>query len=516
MRVGRSQPRSYHEPSMNSKDSSTVLTSNLLTNIDLIMQVIGHNADVVLREFCIANSMCNAAIIYIQGIVDIDLINQYILHPLMNGDAKIVERKEDEEAIDYALLKNNVVRTVIGLGEINEATMLDECIQSILSGKTILLIDGMEGSLVLGTSGGKSRSIEEPVTESVVRGSREGFVEEIGTNIAILRRHVKNPNLTVLFYTIGRQTRRDLALVYIKSIANETLVEEVKRRIEQIDIDDAPESGSIEQLIEDNPWSPFPQLQSTERPDKVISALLEGRVGIMLEGTPFSLLAPVTFPMLLQAPEDYYERWLVGSLIRVLRYFLVFLGLFLPSLYIALVSYHQGLIPSKLAISITSSREGVPFPTIIEALLMEITIEILREAGIRLPKPIGQAVGIVGGLVIGQSAVSAGIVSPIMVIVVSVTAISSFALPNYSGGISLRILRFGMMLAASVLGLYGIVLAFLLICCHVVRLKSFGVNYAGAFVNTRVSDLKDTIIRFPLFMMKLRPKMLRTKDKSRM
>ncbi|MET3290869.1 UNVERIFIED_CONTAM: spore germination protein [Brevibacillus sp. OAP136] len=503
-------------PDMYALSSETSLTSSLPANIELIMGVIGHSGDIVLRELCILHSPCNAALVYIHGIVDTELINDYVLSPLMHGKIEVAEHSEYGVDIDYARLKNIVASSVIGLCEVKDVSLLEECIENILSGKTVLLIDGIEGCMVLGTSGGKSRSIEEPVTESVVRGPREGFVEDIGTNLAIVRKLVKNPNLTVLFYRVGRQTRRELAVVFLKNIANETLVEEVMRRIEQIDIDDAPESGSIEQLIEDNPWSPFPQLQNTERPDKVVSALLEGRVGILLDGTPFTLLAPVTFPMLLEAPEDYYERWLVGSLIRILRYLLVFMGLFLPSLYIALVSYHQGLIPSKLAISITSSREGVPFPTIIEALLMEVTIEILREAGIRLPKPIGQAVGIVGGLVIGQSAVSAGIVSPIMVIVVSVTAISSFALPNYSGGISLRILRFGMMLAASILGLYGIVLAFLLICCHVVRLKSFGVNYAGAFVHTHVSDLKDTFIRFPLFLMKLRPKLLRPKDKRRM
>ncbi|MGR6012934.1 spore germination protein [Bacillus paranthracis] len=231
--------------------------------------------------------------------------------------------------------------------------------------------------------------------------------------------------------------------------------------MQKIDIDSVLESGYIEQLIEDNYLSPFPQIQNTERPDRVISALMEGRVAILLDGTPFVLIAPVTFSMLLQSPEDYYERWLPGTLLRLLRFMTAFVSLFAPALYISFISFHPGLIPTKLAISIIGSREGVPFPALIEALIMEIAIEVLREAGLRLPKPIGPAMGIVGGLIIGQAAVGAGIVSPIMVIVVAVTAISSFTIPQYSVGITLRILRFVAMFCAAIFGLYGVILFFL-------------------------------------------------------
>ena len=235
----------------------------------------------------------------------------------------------------------------------------------------------------------------------------------------------------------------------MKEIADSELVEEVKRRIQKIDIDNVPESGYVEQLIEDNYFSLFAQVQSTERPDRVIAALMEGRVAILLDGTPFALIAPVTFSMMMQSPEDYYERWISGTLIRLLRFGAAIIALFTPALYISFISFHPGLIPTKLAISIIGGRIGVPFPAIIEALLMEVAIEILREAGLRLPKPIGSAMGIVGGLIIGQAAVEAGIVSPIMVIVVAATAISSFVLSHYSTSIPLRILRFiGMFCAA--------------------------------------------------------------------
>jgi spore germination protein len=298
-------------------------------------------------------------------------------------------------------------------------------------------------------------------------------------------------------------------------IVNDELLEEVKARIEKIKIDAVPGSGYIEQLIEDNFLSPFPQLQNTERPDRVMSALMEGRVAILLDGSPFALIVPVTFHMLLQSPEDYYERWIAGSLIRVLRYFSSFVSLLAPSMYIAFISFHQGSIPTKLTFSIAATREGVPFPPLIEALFMEIAIEVLREAGLRLPKPIGQSLGIVGGLVIGEAAVQAGIVSPIMVIVVAVTAISSFTLPQYNVGIALRMLRFIGMLFASVFGLYGVVLFFLLLCSHLVRLKSFGVPYVSPAVPYSPSDWKDLIIRLPISMMKRRPQLLHPKDSIR-
>ncbi|MGE5703582.1 MAG: spore germination protein [Clostridia bacterium] len=484
------------------------MTYDLDENVEQILQTIGHNPDVICRDLVLAQTNIRATILYIKYLINKDTLNNAVLKPLL--EYPFPRELQPEEIPDLLLMR------VLQLGDIRVASTHDECVDGILSGNALLFVEGNNVCILLAINAAESRNITEPITESVVRGSREGFVENLETNLTLLRKQVKNPALTIVNYKIGRQTRRNLVVVYLRNIANPSLIEEVKQRIERIDIDDALESGFIEQLIEDDHWSPFPQVQNTERPDKVISAMLEGRVAILLDGTPFSLLVPVTFNMLLQSVDDYTERWYAATLIRIMRYGIIFLALFLPALYIALVSYHQGLIPTKLAISMTASREGVPFPTLIEALIMEVTIEILREAGIRLPKPIGQAVGIVGGLVIGQSAVQAGIVSPIMVIVVAVTAISSFAIPQYSGAIALRLLRFGLMFAAALLGLYGVVLAFLLICGHMVSLKSFGVNYMGIFVMLKLGDLKDSIVKVPYFMMKTRPLLLKPLNKKRM
>jgi spore germination protein len=331
----------------------------------------------------------------------------------------------------------------------------------------------------------------------------------------VLRRYGSNQSLFIQKYEVGTRIKKDLVIAYIYDIANPEIVAEVQKRIEKLDVDAMLESGYVEQLIEDDQLSPFQQVQNTERPDRVIGALLEGRVAILLDGTPFALIVPTTFSMLLQSPEDYYERWIPGTFLRMLRFLAAMIALLAPALYISFISFHPGLIPTKLALTIIETRKGVPFPSIIEALIMETAIEILREAGIRLPKPIGPAMGIVGGLIIGDAAVQAGIVSPFLVIVVAVTAISSFSIPTYSAGITLRILRFIGMFSAAILGLYGVVLFILLLCSHLARLQSFGVPYVSPSVPYRLSDWKDFLIRAPMSMMKKRPYMMKPQDQDR-
>jgi len=291
---------------------------------------------------------------------------------------------------------------------------------------------------------------------------------------------------------------------------------EIERRVLSIDMDDAEGSGYIEQWIADSFLTPFPLIINTERPDKVSAALLQGKAALLVDGTPFQLIMPMTFASMLRSPEDYYEHWLIASLIRVLRLIAAFASTFMPALYIALVEFHHGMIPSKLAFSIAGTREGVPFPAVVEAFIMEGTLELLREAGLRLPKPIGQTIGIVGGLVIGEAAVSAGIVSPIMVIIVAVTAISSFTLPSYAFSISLRMLRFAVMLAAAVFGLYGIILAYIMINIHLVNLTSFGVPYSAPFAPFFARDWKDLIVRMPPMELDKRPQVNQPADPDRL
>lgn len=488
-------------------------TGDFTLDLELIKQEISDNSDVHVREFTIGRTGIRSAIIFVEGLSDKDLIDKHIMKSLMVDFFN--EFKLEPSYLKGTIPKEFIKNQILSISEVKEVNHIKELIAKILTGMTALLIDGLSDAFILGTTKANKRNIEEPVSEALVRGPRVGFTEILTDNTALLRRHGENVNLSLIKFQIGKRAKKELAIAYMKEIADPELVEEVKKRIQKIDIDHVPESGYVEQLIEDNYLSPFPQVQSTERPDRVISALMEGRVAILLDGTPFALIVPVTFSMLLQSPEDYYERWFPGSLFRLLRFGAALITLFAPSLYISFISFHPGLIPSKLAISITGTREGVPFPSLIEALLMEIAIEILREAGLRLPKPIGPAMGIVGGLIIGEAAVQAGIVSNIMVIVVAITAISSFVIPSYSAGIPLRILRFVAMFAAAFFGLYGVILFFLLLCSHLVKLKSFGVPYTSPAVPYRLSDLKDLMVRMPIQMMKRRPKMMHPKDQFR-
>ncbi|WP_209122702.1 spore germination protein [Alkalihalobacillus sp. BA299] len=484
-------------------------TGDLTLDLELVRQEIGHNSDVHFREFNIGHTGIRAAIFFVSGLADIDLIDKHIMKSLMLDLSD--EEKQVQGTISLDFIKNHV----LSISQLNEVENIKDLVSEVLIGSTALLIDGSSDVLVLGTMKGKTRDIQEPASEESVRGPRIGFNENLSDNTALLRRNGKNENLSITKFQVGKRTKKELIIAYIKDVADPELVEEVKKRIRKLDIDNVLESGYVEQLIEDNYLSPFQQVQNTERPDRVMGALMEGRVAILLDGSPFALIVPVTFSMLLQSPEDYYDRWIPGTVIRLLRFFTALVSLLGPAMYISFISFHQGLIPTNLAISIAGTREGVPFPSIIEALIMEIAIEILREAGLRLPKPIGPAMGIVGGLIIGEAAVQAGIVSPVMVIVVAVTAISSFTIPQYSAGITLRILRFVAMFSAAVFGLYGVILFLLLLMSHLVKLKSFGVSYVSPAVPYRVSDWKDFMVRMPLQMMKRRPKMMHTIDSIR-
>nr|WP_318153044.1 spore germination protein [Metabacillus arenae] len=494
------------------EDFSLQLFLSLDENLHNIEKMLDNPSDLIIREFTVGNTNHRCAIVYIAGLSDKMVIDQDIIKNIQM-EFKVSEK---EEIVEAHALVNQLQSKVLSIGKVKRTQSLDKVSYAILNGDSVLFVDGTDEVLIMGSEGWKNRSIEEPISEALIRGPRDGFIENLHTNTVLIRRRIRDPNLRFKSYQVGRRSKQDLVVAYIDGIVNPHIVEEVNLRLKSIDLDDVPESGYIEQWIEDNFLSPFPQIAHTERPDKVVSALMQGKVAILLDGTPFVLLAPLTFGNTLQSPEDYYERWLVGSLIRMLRYLGAFIAVFLPSLYIALVSFHPGLIPSKLAFSIAATREGVPFPAYMEAFLMEVTMEILREAGIRLPKPIGQTIGIVGGLVIGEAAVAAGIISPIMVIVVAVTAVSSFSMPSYSTALAFRMLRFGFMGAAAFFGLYGIILLYIVVNIHLVNLKSLGLPYTTPFAPNFFQDWKDLVVRSPITMLSKRPQYLQTDDKERM
>lgn len=486
-------------------DFKITISKSITFNLTNLKNMLDTPDDLKIRKLKLGKAEIDCAIVFIEGIVDGTSIQQNILNNLESVDEANYPG-EPTKLMDFIYWK------LLSVSEIEHVNTLDELSFALLSGCSIIYIDGLDKVLTINTSGGQDRSLTEPVTETLIRGPRRGFIENIRINLGMVRKGIKDPNLRIKTYQSGRRTKKNIAVVYIDGIIHPDIVKEVDRRLKSIDIDNAPESGYIEEMIEDNFLSPFPQMLNTERPDKAITAILQGKLAIFLDGTPFALLAPMNFSDVLQSPEDYYERWTIGSLLRLLRYLGAFISIFLPSLYIALITHHPGMIPSKLVFSIAATREGVPFTAIVEALLMVITMELLQEAGARLPQTIGQTIGIVGGLVIGDAAVQAGFVSPIMVIVIAITAIANFTIPAYSVAIGFRIIRFGFMFAAALYGLFGVVLVYIMINIHFVNLKSFGVPYSAPFAPFFLSDWNDTIFRLPITTMKTRPVLLDTED----
>ncbi|WP_028782245.1 spore germination protein [Thalassobacillus devorans] len=479
------------------------IESSLDKNIESIKQMLGDPQDLVIRELTVGANNIKGAMVYISGLIDKELVNNNILKTIQMN-----LKHFDTDPLD------NICQEVIAITDINKVTTLDKVSYAILSGSTAFYLEGYTTVLVMGAAGGESRSIEEPPSEALLRGPREGFVEKIDTNMALVRRDIRDPNLRFKTYEVGRRSKQKVVVCYVDGIVDPALVEEINRRLKSIDTDYAMDSGQIEQWIEDSFLSPFPQMNDTERPDRVSTSLLAGKVAILVEGTPFAIVAPTTIADALSSMEDYNHRWLTGTIIRFLRYLSAFIAMFLPSLYIALVSYHPEMLPTHLVFSIAASREGVPFPSVVEALAMAITFELLHEAGVRLPKLIGSTIGIVGGLVIGEAAVSAGVVSPIMVIITALTAIASFTTPQYSVALAFRTIRFVFMIAAAVFGLYGIILVYIMVNIHLVNLKSFGVPYSVPFGPVFFKDWKDMVIRAPIMMLTRRPAYMKTNDEK--
>lgn len=425
------------------------------------------------------------------------LVFYYMYLSEMNDEDKIKEAIETLLQEEDTLTLDTVAKR---LDKINARPVFTskEAVISILRGKCAVFINGLDSVYILSTGKREKRSVNEPTSEKVVRGPKIAFIEDSDTNIAMIRQRTNHPKLKTKKVPIGENKLKYATVMYIDDKADPSVVSDVVKRLSKVKMDDIQDSGTLEELIEDNKYSPFPQIQNTERPDKVSSALFNGRVAILVDNSPFALVVPASLGILMQSPDDYYERWISASLIRALRFTSIFITLFFSSIYIALVSFHQGLLPTSLAVTIAANRENVPFPPIIEAMVMEITIELLREAGLRLPSPLGQTIGLVGGVVIGQAAVEANIVSSIMVIVVSIVALASFTVPQYGMGLSFRVLRFISMFTAAAFGLYGMILFMLAIYTHLSRQRSFGSPYFSPNGFFSLKNANDSILRLPI------------------
>lgn len=469
-----------------------------MSQIDIatIKQKLGNSADIVLKEFHINfdNRIQNVILFYTDGLVDTVAVQDFILETMM----------VDFKKMDTT---HRTFLDVLTVGEATELTSTEAMYHDLFSGYVILILEGSR-IFSIAMCGVKDRAVSEAITETVSRGPKESFTESLFTNTALIRRKIKNPDLWLESMRIGKVTQTDISIMYINGIATDKIVNEVRDRLSRIDIDGILESGYIEELIQDSAYSPFPTVYNTERPDVIAAELLEGKVAILVDGTPHVLIVPALFISFMHSAEDYYQRADISSLIRILRFVGIFIALLGPSLYIAITTFHQEMLPTQLLIGLAAQREGIPFPAFIEALIMEITFEILREAGVRMPRTMGQAISIVGTLVIGQAAVDAGIVSAAMVIVVSITAISSFVVPAMNMSISIRMIRFLLMGLAASFGLYGIILGVFALVLHLCSLRTFGIPYMSPFGPFIAQDTKDTIFRLPHWAMRKRLRLI--------
>ncbi|PFK47892.1 spore germination protein [Bacillus cereus] len=503
---------SFEQEDENKEDNKVLLKTSLEGNIQYVKETLGNSSDIVIREIQIGKEgLINAGILYTDGLVDTNSIQNFILESLLLD----IPIEQDQTISSQQNILQILKDRILTVGDIKDVTEFSSLFNSLLSGDVIFLLDGQEQGFIICMRGWRDRGVMESSTETVVRGPKESFTESLRTNTALIRRKIKAPNLWLESKKIGELTQTDVAIMYIDGIVNDKVVEEVHRRLDRIDIDGILESGYIEALIQDEPYSPFPTVYHSERPDVIAAELLEGKVAIVVDGTPIVLVVPALFVSFVQAAEDYYQRADISTLIRLLRFLSIFTALLGPSLYIAITTFHQEMLPTPLLIGLAAQREGVPFPAFIEALMMEVAFEILREAGLRMPKAIGQAISIVGTLVIGTAAVDAGIVSVAMVIVVAVTAISSFVLPASTFSMSIRILRFPMMVLAASFGLFGIFIGVIALVLHLCSLRSFGIPYMSPFGPFIREDIKDTFIRVPLWRMFSRPRLISQKNVRR-
>jgi spore germination protein KA len=483
--------------------SDTPLNAVLQENLQMARAALGFADDLIVREFRLGPSgVVTAAVLFINGLAEATTVDDFILRSLTQAGQIPAAQAVPEAGAAFEYLKE----MALSVAEIKEISTIGQVLTGILNGNSAVLMEGHERALLAGTVGWKTRPLSESPVEGVVRGSREAFTEDLTTNISAVRRRIRHSRLRVQKLTLGSLSETGVAIAYMEGLAREEILREVRDRLARIQIDGILESGYIEEFIEDHKWSPFPQIEHTERPDKVAAALLEGRVAIFTDGTPVVLLVPVVLVQFLQASEDYYERYPMAVVLRALRLMGVFVALFLPSLYVAIITYHQEMIPLGLALNIAGSRQGAPWPAFVEALIMEVIFELLREAGLRLPRPVGQAVSIVGGLVIGDSAVRAGLATPPMVIVVATTGIASFAIPAFGAAIPLRLLRFPIMIISAFAGLPGVTLAGILLAYHLASLRSFGVPYMSPLAPGDVTGWKDVLFRAPWWAMKQRPR----------
>jgi len=493
---------------LNSKETNMIIEKNSLhkslnDNINLFKKIFDDDETVIFREFQnkhLMNAQC--CIIYINGMVNTEIVNENIIQPVLRND--LSEDIESNNLLEE--LKNKVIVS----NDVTLETEIDKIVSSVVYGDTLFLLEGYDKALVISSKGWQMRSIVEPESAKVVRGPREGFTESIMVNLSLLRRKIKTPDLKFKFKEMGERTHTKVCICYIKGLALEGILSELEQRLDKIEIDGIIDSGYIQELIKDAPYSPFETVGSTERPDVIAAKLLEGRIALFVDGSPFVLTVPYVVVENFQANEDYYNNYIFGTMNRLIRGFTAVFSITIPAIYLAIVAYHQEMLPTPLLLSLTAARQNVPIPTAVSLFLMLFIFDIFREVGNRMPAVIGQAVSIVGSIVLGQAAVEAKLVSSPVIIVTALTGIMTLINMNFIGAtITFRTL---LLIGASFFGIYGFFMCFIILYLHLMSIRSFGVPYMMNVTRAKNHDGQDGWIRSPWWVMTLRPKIIAKKD----
>jgi spore germination protein KA len=472
-------------------DTSQKSIDEINNNIERIKQTFGNSGDLVVNLIKDGSGRLCCASVFILGLSDGDILNSISaeINKLLCEDRSF----SSETLFEHISCMRNL----------KTLTNYEEACQELLLGNTLFLTETADIFRIVSTNSNEGRAITEPTSQTIIKGPKDAFTENINKNIFLIRKRIRNTALRIESLTIGTVTHTNIKLVYINGIAKAEILNDIRSRLQRMQIDCVLDSNYIEELGKSSKYSIFPTVLSSEKPDSVSAAILEGRVAVLVDGSPYIMTAPALMVEFLQASEDYYHEFIISSFMRLIRYTAVILTLLVPALFVTMTTFHQEIIPAPLLISIAAQREGVPFPAFFEVLLLEFTFEVLREAGIRMPRAIGSAISIVGALVLGQAAVEAGLISAAVVIVISVTAISSFVITNYAMSNAIRLLRFVFLFLAGALGIYGISMGLILLCLHLCSLKSAGVPYILSSFKQTMN--KDGLIRFPLWKMKNRP-----------
>ena len=484
------------------------ISANLRENEKYLRSRLDKCSDILIRSMRLGEKQkVDCLMVYIEVAVSNMMLNDSAIGKMINHFWEISPEQIQE------FIKNNS----LGIADVKNLTDMDEAIAAMLAGNAVFFIDGYDKAMKISSKGYPSMGVMEAESEKVLRGSREGFSDSVKSNSALVRKRLRDTRLKVEEYYTGVRTHTLTQVLYIEDLVHEELLEQVKERLERFRIDGILDSGMLEQLTEDVWYSPFPQYQTTQRPDRAVQEILNGKVVILCDNSPEALILPGNFNSFMESSEDWYHRFEMASFLRTLRYLAVIMATVLPGLYLAVIRFHTQILPSALILSLAQAREGVPFSSVTELIFLELSFELIREAGVRVPGTLGNAIGIVGGLVIGQAAVEANLVSPIVVMIVALTALGSMTVPNEEFAAAFRLLKYVFLILGGYLGIYGIVLGVYLTIAHLAGLSSFGVPYLVPFIKKDPHEEKgEGIWRAPLRMRWRRPLYAREEQRIRL